>query len=216
MVITAGSLDGSGKYVYTEGDKNTSSGCRATARVIRRMSLSRRRPAADAATTGASRRSTTIGRTFGAVMLNKSADFRSRKQMNSSSGARAAIALTISRVKRPYPRSFAQQVASIPMRTRSLEIGYFSRCGSRLQSPERFSKGPTCRKPENERTCHEKIRKLSGAAGHSTRAPRKKNEGDNGRHSDDSGRRGSSLANAPCTEMSPVREAMTRYQRERK
>src|SRR5215211_1067757 len=188
MVITAGSLDGSGKYVYTEGDKNTSSGCRATARVIRRMSLSRRRPAADAATTGASRRSTTIGRTFGAVMLNKSADFRSRKQMNSSFGARDAIALTISRVKRPYPRSFAQHVASIPMRTRSLDIGYLSYCGSRLQSPRHFSKSPTCREPKNERSGREETRKPASAAHPSPCAPDKKNEGDKRRDSDDCGR----------------------------
>ena len=68
------------------------------------------------------------------------------------------------------------------MRTRPLELGYLSHCSSRLESAHRFSKSPTCREPENERSRREETRKLPSAAQPSTRAPGKKNERDKRRN----------------------------------
>lgn len=110
------------------------------------MSVTDRFVAADAARTGASRiPDTTTFRTFGESTLNDDADSGSRKQTNSSRAANAAIAGTISRVNRPYPRAFAQHVASIPIRI------LLARRVERVEGAEEFAERPSRSETQNQR-----------------------------------------------------------------
>src|SRR6266446_4453629 len=110
------------------------------------MSVRERLPAAEAARTGASRMSdTTTFRMFGESTLKDDADSGSRKQTNSSAAASAVIAGIISRVKRPYPRAFAQHVASTPIRI------LFARRVERIERAEYFAEGPFSSQTQNQR-----------------------------------------------------------------
>ena len=79
---------------------------------------------------------TSISSTLGADNPKRSAARRSTKQRNVSSAAISAMAGTSSRVKRPYPRSFAQQVTSTPIRMTQLPVatGSRSRVSTRCSS----------------------------------------------------------------------------------
>src|SRR5688572_8557576 len=180
------------------------------------MSPRPRRPAADAATTGASRRSTTIARTFGALSVNTSAAVRSRKHMNSSSGARVAMAVTISRVKRPYPRSFAQQVASIPMRTRSLEIRRPPRAPARAERAYSFTQGPGRGKPEDDRCHAEKAEQVRAAAHYSLPCPRKQKHWNSWCGNHNARHRHELLSNSPRAVMPAMSEPLPGHERQRK
>jgi hypothetical protein len=165
------------------------------------MSSGERYPEAEAAVEAAVLACTTTVRTFGEAIVNRAADSRSTKQTNSSSGAIRAIASTISRAKRPYPRSFDQHVPSTPISNRCFHC------------TDRFSSGPARGDDEYQRERDKVSRSISGLAHRA--APRTNGEKEwNGDGSNDDLQAAFSfIRDTRSTEEATVRKTMAAYRR---
>jgi hypothetical protein len=125
--MTVGVEQNRGKYEYRVGKKKTSNRALPTARAMRQRSVIRRAPSADAACICFSL-VVTISSVTPSGNSPCAAVGSSTTSTNSCSGYDLTIAVTSSRVNRPYPLRLVQVEASIPIFTSTMLCGCYSFC----------------------------------------------------------------------------------------